>query len=496
MAKRQQAVTTSTNQVINDKNNSPDYESKAWQFMSDAWRRVYACYAGTLFMRANAGEFIPKYPLEAEDEWSYRVKQTTFHNVFLRTLDALVGLVFRKEPEFENDVPEIIKGDEEKGIEGLAENIDNRGTGFAVFLKEVFKFAMRDGHAFIFVDAPPLPVRADGQKASRSDLESVGWRPYWTMYEASQAINWLPESVNGRETLAQITFRLNTIKQAGRFGEEEVITYRVYTKNSYETWEETRDQNGKKTLRLVPELSGVNSLGFIPLCPVYTNKTGFLTSAPRLLDLAEANISHMNKDSDYGIYLHICAKPILWFRGRDTSKPVQAVGPFVYYDVEAMNGQVSFAEPAGGGLQACAENLKTIERRMAMLGISIMSEQGQDGSTKTATEIDSFNQKEGGDLQTAATNCKDAAELALMYTMILLTGDFNAKGGGLRLAAQLEPAQVSIEQKRFLRDLFNDGMLDKETFLMLLHSFGDLPENVSVQDVLNRLANQLPDVTQ
>jgi hypothetical protein len=172
--------------------------------MARAWAIMRDTCAGTLHLRDQGSRYLPIEPAEDTRDFEIKRSRAIFFNAVERTLNGLVGMVFRKEPKFGDDVPEATRGREaaEIAVEGHWENIDNAGAHGSVFCKEVFIDAMRDGHAAILVDMPPpLP-----EGATLTDERNAGRRPYWVSYRADQIINWRTTIVNGQTRPDPVVF--------------------------------------------------------------------------------------------------------------------------------------------------------------------------------------------------------------------------------------------------------------------------------------------------
>src|SRR5262245_57801088 len=245
----------------------------AWEIMSDT-------VAGTLRMREKRELYLPKEPGEKPEHYAYRLERATFFNAVDRTLNGLTGMVFRNEPKLGENVPEIIKGREAAGeqaaTEGQWENIDNAGTHGAVFWKEVFSDAMRDGHAAVFVDMPPaMPAGS-----TAADEQAAGRRPYCVAYSADQIINWRTEVVNGKRRFALVVLKECSYETDGEYGEEKVTRYRVLRPGRWELYKEINSGGAKREIVFEDggDFAALNGekLPEIPLAIVYSRKTGWL----------------------------------------------------------------------------------------------------------------------------------------------------------------------------------------------------------------------------
>jgi uncharacterized protein DUF4055 len=461
--------------VAEEQKNNPSYECKDYKEMRPRWQIVDDVSKGTLHLRECRSHeyYLPKEPAEDSKDYAIRKQRAVLFNAFERTLHGLVGMVFRKEPKMTEDVPEVIRGreateDQEK-VEGYAENIDNSGSHWTVFAKEALREAIQNGHSFILVDMPPaLP-----EGSTLADERAIGRRPYWVHYSSDQAVNWRVSFEAGRAVITQITFKECSYEEDGLYGEKEVVKYRVLRPGSWELWREIGGPQATIN-QYILEASGATSLNEIPVVAIYSRKTGYLTSRPPLLDLALLNICHYQKYSDYSTYLHISSRPVLWFRGRDSSKKLEPIGPYTAFDVDPQNGEVAFAETTGAALSAAREDLQDLEKKMAALGISIIA--GKAPQPNTATEELLDHVQEESDLATAARSLKDGLERALYFTALYI--DQNAEtGGSVELGATIEELTLTDQELQAYSNMQNLGQLSLQTFWSILERAGKLPED-------------------
>ena len=191
-----------------------------------------------------------------------------------------------------------------------------------------------------------------------------------------------------------------------------------------------------------------------------------------MLDLAITNIAHYQKYSDYSTYLHISSRPILWFRGRDISKGVEAIGPYTFFDVDGQNGNVDFAETAGTALAAAKNDIDHLEKQMAVLGLSFLT--NKPSVEKTATEVLLGSVKEESDLATAARSLQDALEVSLQHM-----ADYEGiEAGSVALGATMTELNLTTDEMRVWLDSV-DVLFSRDTIYDVFKKAGKLPEDFS-----------------
>src|SRR5690606_17726562 len=100
----------------------------------------------------------------------------------------------------------------------------------------------------------------------------------------------------------------------GQFGTKCIDQIRVLVPGAWATFRE-QDVEGKKAWVLHDK--GATSLKHIPLSTLYTERTGYMTAKPPLLELAYLNVKHWQSQSDQDNILHVARVPMLAITGID-----------------------------------------------------------------------------------------------------------------------------------------------------------------------------------
>jgi hypothetical protein len=441
------------------------------------WATINDVRGGTRQMREAGELYLPRHPLESLKSYNSRRKTSYFYNAYEHTLQGLVGMIFRQDPVIGNDVPPEI-------VEDL-NNIDNRGTHIDMFLRRVTESVINYGHSFILVDMPPAlktGSNPDGS-ANLDDYRKAGMRPFWTVYNPTQAVNWRTKTINGKLVLTQITFQEICQEEQGLFGEKEVTRYRVLQPGKWFTF--IADPSQVSGFRSEDTGTFAPISDRIPLVCVYgkTPDRAFY-SRPLLIDLADLNISHWQLASDYRHILHIANSPVLCRSGYSrTAGKVENYGPNRIIDV-AQGGDVWWAEHHGYAIDGARTEILDIEQRMSVIGLSLLARK-PDSQAVTATEkiLDSAEQSSA--LASVARAVQDAAkqclELHARYVGKHEGGSININNIFDNLS--LEPAKLAQYS-----NMVGLGQLSLETLWQILESYGELPENFNKEEELERIA--------
>ncbi len=458
--------------------NRADFECAAFVKSLPALRIVEDVFAGTLRMRACSTTYLPRNPAEDDGEYANRLKRAVFHPFFKRALQKLVGMIMREEPNLK-DVPDQIRE--------YWKNIDGAGTSGEVFLSDALLQAAKDGHSLIYVDMPPPITESETESPEPTlhDEALANIRPHAILYRKGQAVNFRTEVIDGQSKLTMIVFRECTKEADGDFGEKEVVRFRVLRPRSWTLYR----QVGRK---VEFERDGATNLDYIPVFPVYGEKSGEFESDPLLLELAHQNIQLFQKQSDLDNILHFANVPVMWARDRNVQVPFQMVGPSILIDLKGEHSEIGFAEHQGHAIEAAQKDIDSLKTDMAMAALELFAPRAQGPKSK-----------EGKGQKTATGALIDAAEsnsaLSLVVKSLQLAGQLmldtmqrydNPKAepkGTLELNVVYERLVLSVEELRLLKELVSETMLSIETLLELLKRAGKLGKDFDIKKELKRL---------
>ena len=462
-------MTTST-QPIPEKDR-PDYESAAVKAMLPDLMLVRDVAAGQRRITERTTTYLPQHPKEEPANYRIRLGRPTFFNAFMRTLEGLVGMVFRTSPELGDDVPKV--------VEEHWENIDKEGNHGEVFLKTVFADALEAGHCAIFVDYPAIPNPAT---VTRADERALDLRPYWVHVRKDEVMNFrTSRSQGGERVLDQITLRFRTHEQDEAFGDKLVVRYRVYQRIDgtvrWEIWQEGED----KIPRPTGERGVILKQDRIPIVFIYGRQTGFGESRPPLLDLANLNILHYQTNADYFHAMHIACVPVPVAIGMQEGALV--VGPNASLSLP-QGGDFKYVETSGAALAAARQALEDLEGQMAVMGLSLLQGEKRAAETAEAKRLDK-SEKDSA-LSTAARALQDGVEQALMFHANYL-GEQQA--GSITINQDFMAEAMTPDQVRVLSEAVAKGQLSLETMWTKLQEGEWLPDDFDADLEKQRLTD-------
>jgi hypothetical protein len=446
--------------------NSPAYQSLSYAEMMRDVVIVNDCYVGTSAVTAAGSTYLRQFSAESTQDFNARLNSSKFWNAFRRTVHGLVGLIFRKNPVVQADVP--------SQIQSHLEDVDLQGAHLDVFLKERCLKGMIDGHCFILVDMPKpviaskdasgVPTSADSQVANR--------RPYWVPVNKDQVLNYRTEKRNGAMVLTQVTIWERILEENGKFGETLIDQYRVLEPGKWTVYRYNEESQGSEGWEIYAE--GETSLDYIPLVPFYALQTGYFESTPPLLDVAHENLRHYNLQSSLDRVLDLCNMPGLLLKGRTNPDDPIVFGRVI--DVPT-DGDGKYLEPTGVAIESTQNEIDRCKANIASLGLLLLSSAPK--VTKTATETTVEYTAETAELGAIARNLQDCAERCLIIEADYLGIDWSVTDdGAITINREFVRPGLDPQAWQRLQDDVANNRITLETYWLILEGKAEiLPES-------------------
>ncbi len=403
----------------------PDYREHASE-----WLKLRDVLAGEKTVKKAGTKYLPRLADQSLYEYQGYVDRALFFNASARTVQGLLGAIFRKSPQV--DVPEEVRS--------CLNSITFDNKPFGVFAKHVVQEVLSMGRYGILVDMADTADMAE-KKADQ--------KPYLAGYAAEQIINWRMESKNGRSQLSLVVLS-ETIERGGEdaFSVEAVQQYRVLSLDEQGRYIQTlfqEDRTGKYAAihTIMPTFRGkpFYSIPFLFIGPV--SMSAEVEKSP-VLDLVNVNLSHYRSSADleHGRHFTALPTPYVTSPSNGDEKPVFKIGPSNVWLLEP-GGNAGMLEFQGAGLSFIENACREKERMMAVLGARLL--EGQKNGVEAAEAIRLRHVGESSLLSSIADTVSHALTMALEYL---------AGWQGIDLETQSDAIQVDLN-KDFLADRMN-----------------------------------------
>lgn len=226
---------------------------------------------------------------EAQTRFDRYIQRAVFYNATGRTLEGLVGAVFKKDPVLE--VP--------ASLEYVKSNIDGQGISLAQQSKDTIAEVLKKGRHALYVDYPTTEAATTVKQRESGEFNAT-----IKSIRADSVVNWKTTQIGSRIILSLIVIKEVYEEDAeDGFGIEEIDQYRVLRlfQGAYmvEVWRKDKDGDWDIFDIYQPLDGSGNSWKEIPFTFVGAeNNDSAIDKAP-LLDLANLNIAHYRNSADY-----------------------------------------------------------------------------------------------------------------------------------------------------------------------------------------------------
>lgn len=336
------------------------------------------------------------------------LKRASYLNVTGRTLDGLVGAVFRKPPAA--DLP--------AALEYALENADGAGASLEQVGKRIVSELMLAGNVGLMVDYPSVPLGL-----SAEDVQRQGLRARMTVYPIESVINYRAKVRNGLTTLTLVV-----MKEAEEIPQDIFTTtlrnrYRVLRLEDGLYVQELYDDEGVLIERMEPVANG-QRMAEIPFSWMGANSNSYGWQGPLLADIAAVNLAHYRNSADYEESLFIAGQPSLFITSDMSAEQFAQANPSgVNLGSRAghflgTNGSATLLQAAANGPLREAMQDKLAD--MLAIGAKLISAKG---GTETAEAARIRAAGDASALETLVGNASDGMEAALEWMAAFMGAD-------------------------------------------------------------------------
>ncbi|MBD1589778.1 DUF4055 domain-containing protein [Pseudomonas typographi] len=456
--------------------NDPSKTLAAVNDMRQDWAVVDPLMGGTRAMRAASTALLPKWPKEEREDYDNRLKQSTLLPAYSETVKNMTGRVFAEPLTLGDDIPEDIKA--------YAENFDRQNNNLQVWAQTFFSTALAYGLCHVLIDYPKtVDEQGNVIVRTKADEKATNVRPYAILIRPQQVLGWRSTSNNGEHVLTQFRYLELIEEDDGEFGTKFIPQVRVLTPGGWATYRE-QEKDGLKAWLLHEQ--GTNSLKVIPLATLYTNRTGYMTAAPPLLELAHLNVKHWQSQSDQDNILHVARVPMLAIVGIDDATWELKVGTASATKLPT-GGDMKWVEHTGKAIDAGRTSLQDLEDQMRIAGAKLLQKDKQ--ATKTATQAEEEAAQEMSPLETMAGQLEDAIDQALQFCADYIG---QAEGGHIQVNGNFDVDFAPETTLPLLLNMAAQGRLSDQTLFAEYQRRGVVSPDLAWDEEKQKIQDQGP----
>jgi len=336
---------------------------------SDDWATMRAFVAGRKAVLEGEAYLARLHGQDDESYKSYKAR-SYFLNATQRSVDGMVGLLFRKAPATEWSA----------GFEPYANDISRGGQSAAQFAEEIANEVMTTGLCGVLVDHPPQET--PGVIAQAREL---GMRPYARLYTAESILD-VREAVRGADRilsqvrLLEVSNEPDPDDEFGEIKKERVRVLALDDAGYYfvRLYEKMEGKGGASDWVMVQEpsypLKNGQRMTEVPF-RLFTKRGHDATyPKPPLLDLAQSNCGHLNDSALYQWGLMWTANPTPCFINLSLDEGENVALGSSKGLLFGEGGNAFFLEFGGQGLAAVRQAMEDKRRDMATLGARMLME--------------------------------------------------------------------------------------------------------------------------
>lgn len=391
-----------------------DTQHKRYEVYAPMWKKCRDVVAGQNAIHLAGEKYLPKLTGETAAKFAARLARTLFFNASSRTLYGLVGMLFRKEPEYKvspatepmlDDVTQTGKTLEDLVVFAAIEALTVGRVGILVDYPTAHEIQeMTAAQAIAFGGYPGPNIAA---VLTVAEVEAAGLRPKMAPYQTEAIINWSRAWSNNRYVLARVVLAEEYLVENPQ-DEFQVFVYPQFRvldldPRGFMADGVTKNPNvGKYRQRLFrksatgafgsvsefyPVMSG-QLMDEIPFSFIGVDTVEPDIEEPPLGDLFFANISHYQTTADLEHGAHKTALPQVWGAGIDhmgsgagdergtaSAVPAFTIGGDEIWLAPDSAASFGMLEYTGQGLKALEERLVRKEAYMAVLGARMLEDQ-------------------------------------------------------------------------------------------------------------------------
>lgn len=457
----------------------PSYEHRVLVSIREELERNRDCWD---FLREKDETYLPREQQEPWSAYRDRLTRTSYVSFFRDAITAFAGVL----SGFELSDPPA-------SFEASKQNVDLRGNSLASFLMATDAMAMRDGGCLLCVDMPSGSVENNGEAIEQDR------RPYLSVVERGNVLNWRTHLEDGKEILDWVVLREFVEVPEGRFGMSMEPRYRLIGMENgqafYEVYkiESGGAGSGLKDSVVVVDQGFYTGPGGRPYreTPVvwYSGgqQAGFGQGSIKLSSLASLTLEHYRARSDHNELARKTCMPVPVRIGAvigPGGKPAPLViGPNSVVDLEG-NGDFRFAEPSAASLGHLAENIQHLEELIQSQTLAFMY--GDGGGNKTATQSALEAAQTEATIKTISQS-KASVVQRIIELWCGFTGETLGEETGLIMQSRIFDRPLEAGDVKQLGEMEQNEQISRKSYLEQIIKGGVLTVVTSAEEEIERL---------
>lgn len=444
-----------------------DSKHKLYDDRYDEWKKCRDVIEGDKRVKQKE-KYIPKLSGQDDKEYFAYINRVNFLNATNRTVDALTGLVFKK--DIQKDTPFT---DEQ------LDSITNNKQSIYELAENVVDEVIQVGRCGLLVDATSANIE--------TKTNGIG---YITMYRTEDIINW---RYKNNKLVLVVLRECELVDTSDEFVQELKTNYRVLDiKDGFYRQRLFRENQDKQAIfdgnEIFPTIKG-QKMREIPFVCIGVKNLGLDPEKSPILDLAETNITHCKFDIDRGHALHFVGLPTPYVIGHQTTENESInMGSSTMITIPNPAASLGFLELKGDGVGALTDYILELVDRMAFLGAKLLKDDKNVGETAEAMELKQNSEK--AILTSIAKNVSLGIKYALQYLADFQGLPYQNIKFDLNTDYGLD--KLSADERKQLMSEWQGGAITYETYFKNMQKGGVISKDETEESYKSKLDIEKP----
>jgi hypothetical protein len=454
-----------------------------YNYWKPVWCLLRDCVIGEYEIKRKGTTYLPRLSGHDEEEYLGYLDRAYFYNMTYRTINGLMGTLFRKEPKVQNVVAPLLKG---------LKNITKTGTSISSFAKEIASEVLTVGRFGVLLD-----------------MDEAGNKPPFLVgYTTENIVDWTVAEVDSRFVLKEVVLReiksiKNQVFQRGvnqnRMMSVGITTYEanyrilrldddnVYRQYVYENSEEI--PTGERTLAtkvLTPVQFG-KPFDFIPFVFFGPQTNSPSCEKPPVSDIAHMNLSHYQSAAQLEHGRFYTAMPVYHINVKtpDDTKQTYTVGPSVVWEYDGDKAP-GILEYNGHGLGSLQTSLDMKEQHISALGGRMLGVR-----TTAVAESDNLVKLKEKNEQSLLLNLSTTINIGLSTLLNWWSNWQGVPSDNIQMEMNQDFLfeAVSAREYRAFALLYKEGIIPIEVLYNTLRKAEVIPEYMDLEEFKKQIQN-------
>jgi hypothetical protein len=338
-----------------------------YSLMAARWQRCRDAIEGEDAIRDGGELYCPKPTGLSDPEFTAYLARASWYGASQRAVDAMTGLIFRKEPEATLD----------DSVQHLKDMTSADGQSLLEVADHCVEEVLTVGRLGVLVDFPVVDPEANTTVA---EAETSGVRPYLATYPTETIINWRWRTSNSRRILSLVVLQeeVSVVDGEDYFKEESTVQYRELGLDEagfyYQRVWTKADKDWIPGETLYPKINS-NPLDYIPFFAITVDGDDIDSLLPPLIDLVDLNIKHWINSAGYEHGIHFTCNPMPVITGwTPPAGTIVTIGSERCLTLEDPQAKAFYMEFQGSGLDRVDKAMEKKEKKMGTLGARLLLE--------------------------------------------------------------------------------------------------------------------------